>query len=93
MAIHSFRNKGLEELFVDGRTRRIGREYHSRLILLLDALDGATGPQDLANAHGFHALRGDLAGFYAMRVSGNWRLVFRFDAAGHAEEIDFVDYH
>jgi proteic killer suppression protein len=93
VAIRSFRRKALRELFTSDRTRRIGPEYRARLILLLDALDGSTGPQDLAGAHGFHALPGDLAGFYALWVTGNWRLIFRFDEAGHAVDVDFVDYH
>jgi proteic killer suppression protein len=93
IAIRSFRHKGLEELFVDGRSRRVGQAYHKKLLILLDAVNGATDPKDLAAAHGFHALSGNLAGFYAMRVTGNWRLVFRFDESGHAVDVDFVDYH
>ena len=41
---------------------------------------------------GLHALTGDLAGYYAVRVSGNWRVTFRFED-GDATDIDYVDYH
>lgn len=40
-----------------------------------------------------HLLKGDMAGFYAVEVSGNWRLVFRFDAYGDTADVDLVDYH
>ncbi len=39
-----------------------------------------------------HPLKGDLAGFWSVTVSGNWRVIFRF-ADGHASDVDLVDYH
>ena len=39
-----------------------------------------------------HPLKGELKGFYAVDVSGNWRVVFRFNA-GDAYDVDLVDYH
>ena len=39
-----------------------------------------------------HKLKGDLAGFYAVTVSGNWRVIFRFED-GQATEVDLIDYH
>ena len=39
-----------------------------------------------------HPLKGDLAGFWSVTVSGNWRLIFRFED-GHASHVDLVDYH
>jgi plasmid maintenance system killer protein len=30
--------------------------------------------------------------FWSVRVSGNWRVIFRFDEA-HAFDVDLVDYH
>ena len=41
---------------------------------------------------GFHALRGDLKGRYAMIVSRNWRLTFGWDGED-AIEVDLEDYH
>ena len=47
-----------------------------------------------ADAPGFrlHPLQGDRAGQWSVRVSGNWRVVFRFEE-GEAVEVDLVDYH
>ncbi len=39
-----------------------------------------------------HPLKGDLAGYWAVTVSGNWRIVFRF-AGTDATDVDLVDYH
>ena len=46
------------------------------------------------NLPGFrlHPLKGELDGFRAVSVSGNWRVVFRFEGV-HASDVDLVDYH
>jgi len=95
MSIKSFAHRGVEELFEIGRSRRIGTDYRRRMLLILDALNAATGVDDLRNARGFHALTGDRAGSFAMSVSGNWRLTFRFEQGdkGDILDVDFEDYH
>lgn len=64
-----------------------------RLRIQLTALEHATRAQDM-NAPGwrFHKLTGDRAGFFSVSVSGNWRLVFRFEGAD-AVGVDYIDYH
>ena len=37
-------------------------------------------------------LWGDLKPFWSISVSGNWRIVFRFDE-GEVYDVDLVDYH
>jgi proteic killer suppression protein len=63
--------------------------------LILDAIDGATRVGDLRGARGFHALSGDRAGSFAVSVSGNWRLTFRFERGDEGDilDVDFEDYH
>jgi addiction module HigA family antidote len=56
--------------------------------LILDAIDGATCVGDLRGARGFHALVGDRSGSFAMSVSGNRRLTFRFE---HGDQGDVFD--
>jgi len=41
---------------------------------------------------GLHALHGTFAGYWAVRVSGNWRVIFRFEA-GNAVAVTYLDYH
>jgi toxin HigB-1 len=95
MAIKSFAHKGVEEVFHTGHSRRIGPEFHQRMSLILDALDGATEAKDLRGARGFHVLQGARSGTFAMAVSGNWRLTFRFEhgEVGEILDVDFEDYH
>jgi toxin HigB-1 len=95
MSIKSFSHKGVEEVFCTGRSRTIGPEFHKRISLILDAIDGATCVRDLRGARGFHALHGPRAGTFAMSVSGNWRLTFRFEHGDRGEvlDVDFEDYH
>jgi proteic killer suppression protein len=64
-----------------------------RLHNILFRLQEASQPGD-ADAPGFrlHPLKGDRAGQWSVRVSGNWRVVFRFED-GEAVGVDLVDYH
>ena len=39
-----------------------------------------------------HSLKGRLKGAWAVDVSGNWRVVFRFEGK-EAVDVDYVDYH
>ena len=95
MAIKSFAHKGAEEVFVSGRSRRIGNEVAKRLRARLDYLDSATSVADVRGLSGFRSLKGDLAGYFAVSVTGNWRLVFRFEHGdkGDILDVDFIDYH
>ena len=46
------------------------------------------------NAPGFrlHPLKGDRVGQWSVRVSGNWRVAFRFED-GEVVDVDLIDYH
>ena len=65
----------------------------SRLTRILARLDVATGPNNM-DLPGFrlHPLKGDRAGYRAVTVSRNWRVVFRFEG-GDAADVDLIDYH
>ena len=39
-----------------------------------------------------HKLTGSLAGYWSLRISGNWRLIFRF-VGEDVELVDYLDYH
>ncbi len=91
--IASFKHKGLKALY-EGRTaRRVGPEHVRKLIDILAVLDRSRGAKD-ADLPGFrlHQLKGALKGHYAVDVSGNWRVTFRFEE-GDVVDVDYVDYH
>ena len=68
-------------------------EHIRKLTRILAVLDQSRTPQDM-NLPGFrlHPLAGELRGHYAVSVSGNWRVTFRFED-GHAVDVDYTDYH
>ena len=78
----------------EDRARQLPRELVPRLKRILTALSGAERPGDVATRPGYrlHPLKGDLAGLWSISVSGNWRVVFRFED-GEAVDVDLVDYH
>ena len=57
-------------------------------------LNNAQALVDLAVPPGnrLEALRGNLAGRHAIRINDQWRIVFRWSAAG-PEDVEIVDYH
>ena len=91
--IVGFRHKGLKLLYEKGEKRRISAEQADKVERVLARLDEAREPGDM-NIPGFrlHPLKGDLAGFWSVSISGNWRIVFRFDGANVCD-VDLVDSH
>ena len=91
--IRSFRHKGLELYYRTGSTKGIQAKHAKRLHLILTLLGAASRPEQM-NAPGLrlHPLHGKLGDFWSVDVSGNWRVIFRFEG-GHAVEVDYVDYH
>ncbi|MCY4544302.1 MAG: type II toxin-antitoxin system RelE/ParE family toxin [Gemmatimonadetes bacterium] len=91
--IKSFKHRGLKALHENGVTRWVSPRHVEKLRDLLAVLDQSRVPDDLKlPGLRLHQLRGRLKGHYAVSVSGNWRVSFRFDK-GHAADVDFIDYH
>ena len=91
--IISIRHKGLKRLYEKGDPSRLQSQLVRRIENRLTRLDAATELKDL-NAPGYdlHQLSGDLKGLWAIKVSGNWRMVFDFKD-GDVYDLDLVDYH
>ena len=91
--INSFRHDGLEKFFRTGSKAGIQPKHAKKLTLQLTQLDGATSAADM-NLPGWdwHLLKSDLAGHWAVSVSGNWRLTFTFEGTD-AILVDYQDYH
>lgn len=91
--IASFRHKGLKLLYEKRERRQVSADYVDKVQRILARLDEATEPSHM-DLPGFrlHPLKGDRAGYWSVSVSGNWRIVFRFDGA-NVRDVDLVDYH
>ncbi len=91
--IKTFRHKGLERFFDRSSKAGINPSHAKRLRVLLITLDAATVVDHLAlPGAGLHPLTGELAGHWALSVSGNWRITFRMHE-GDAYDVDYLDYH
>ena len=68
-------------------------DYADKIERILARLEEASdvGNMDLPGFR-LHPLKGHLTGFWSVTVSGNWRVVFRFEG-GHARDVDLIDYH
>ena len=91
--IQSFKHKGLEPFFKNGRKSGIQASHAKRLKLILGRLNASTSPEDM-NLPGLylHQLSGARSEIWSVRVSGNWRVTFRFNGE-HAELVNYEDYH
>ena len=91
--IRSFKHKGLRRFYETGNTAGIHPEHAKRLRLILGRLDAAESPGDM-NLPGLrlHELSGKRVETWAVNVSGNWRVTFRFDGTD-AEVVNYEDYH
>ncbi len=89
--IGGFRHKGLEEIYLTGKSRRIGADHLRKCIRILQLLEAASRPEDMniAGFH-FHRLEGNPAR-WSLRVSGNYRVTFGWSGE-MALEVDFEDY-
>lgn len=91
--IKTIRHRGLKRFIERGDRSGIKPQQMARVQRILTRRQAAHSLEDMAlPGLGLHSLSGDLRGFHAVRVSGNWRIVFRFEG-GHAFDVDLVDYH
>ena len=91
--IGSFRSKGLRQLYERGDRRRVSPKHADKIERILARLDEAEDPSAMdLPGYRLHPLKGDLAGFWSVTVTGNWRMIFRF-TDGHVSDVDLIDYH
>lgn len=91
--VRSFVHKGLERFYRTGSKSGIQGTHAKRLRLILSNLDQAESPEDMGlPGLALHPLKGSRRGEWAVKVSGNWRLTFRF-AGSDAEQVGYEDYH
>ena len=91
--IRGFKHRGLKRLHEQGNTRGVGSQHVDRIRRILFHLDTASEIKDInAPGYGLHPLKGKRRGQWAVSVSGNWRITFRFED-GDCFDVDYVDYH
>lgn len=91
--IRSIRHRGLRNYWSRGRTQGLNAEWLPKLRRILAALEAADRPEHM-NYPGsyFHALKGNRADRYSVRLTANVRVTFGWADDG-ATEVDLEDYH
>ena len=91
--IKSFKHKGLEDFFYTGTKKGNRPEHAGKIGRILDRLNAASDIIDMNYPGSYlHKLTGNLEGQYSVRVSGNWRIFFKF-TDGDAYVVNYDDYH
>ena len=92
--IESIAHKGLRLLWEKNDSSKLPPEQIEKIKRILSAVNTAKTLEPLRMIPGYklHALTGDLKGFWAIWVTGNYRICFKFEG-GNAYEINYLDYH
>lgn len=97
MGVKSFKHKGLEKLFVDGDGSKLQPKMVEKIrsiLIVIDTLEKV--PEDLKRLRHLepHKLKGKLSDYWAISVSGNYRIIFKFDSdTKTVSHLDLIDYH
>lgn len=91
--IRSFRHRGLKRLYEKGDASRLRPDMVPKIRRILERIDVARTVEETdAPGFGLHPLKGALKGLWAISVTGNWRIIFRFEGRD-AEDVELIDYH
>lgn len=91
--ILNFKHKGLEIYALKGDKSKLPFNLIPKIRLILTRLNAAIYPEQLNQpGYNFHSLKGDMKGYYTVKVSGNWRIIFKFEDENICD-VDFIDYH
>jgi len=91
--IQTYKNKHLEKLLKENRSRGIPQELEKKIRIRLSVIDAALIIDEMRlPGYDLHELKGDRKGTWSIKVSGNWRITFRFED-GKAYDVDLEDYH
>lgn len=98
MAIHSFKDRGSEDINY-GRAskealRTLPKTLHQKAQVKLARLGAVTSIQDLRHIRGnrFEILKGKRKGQYSIRINDQYRICFKW-AKENALDVEIVDYH
>jgi toxin HigB-1 len=92
--IKTFFDKETQEVFIQGKSKRLPPDLIRRAIRRLEYIHWATGIHDLKvpPSNRLHALKGKREGQYAISINDQWRICFRF-IDGDAFDVEITDYH
>jgi len=85
---------GLKLFHDDDDGSKLPAAQLEKISRILTVLSGEATLSDVASLPGlgFHPLKGDRKGEYAVKVTGNYRITFGF-TDGEFTDLDYLDYH
>jgi toxin HigB-1 len=91
--IQTCKNKALEKLLKENITKGIPKELEKKIRIRLEVIDAASIIDDIRlPGYDLHELKGDRKETWSIKISGNWRITFRFEN-GEADDVELEDYH
>ena len=95
--IKSFGDRITEDLYngiSSAKVRRLPPEVRELALYKLDTLNAVVALKELRSPPGnrLEALKGDLAGFYSIRINKQWRIIFRWQGS-EVFDVQIIDYH
>jgi len=95
--IKNFADKTAQDIYdgVNSRyARKIPSELHGKIRRLFDQINAAPSMEFLRipPSNRLEKLKGDLKGFWSLRINDQWRIVFKWGNSD-AFEIRIIDYH
>lgn len=92
--IAHFKCKYTEELWINGKTKKLPSEIQKTALRKLWQLDNAELLKDLQAPpnNRLEPLKNDRLGQYSIRINNQWRICFVWENK-QVKEIEIVDYH
>ena len=92
--IRSFADKQAAAVYAGLEVRRLAKPLQKaarRKLMMLDAASSLDALR-LTPGNRLETLKGDRKGQHSIRINQQWRVCFRWEA-GHAWDVEIVDYH
>ena len=91
--IVSIQHKGLRLLWIKNDASKLPPKQVPKIRNVLMLLNAAEKVEDMNFAgSGLHPLKSELKGFWSVTVTGNYRMIFKFEN-GEVHLVDYLDYH
>ncbi len=91
--IESFKSRDLKRYWTKGDESKVRADWRVKVRLIMSRLDVARDPADMdIPGLGFHSLKRDQDGRFAVWISRNWRITFGWHGE-NAVDVDMEDYH
>ncbi len=91
--IASIKHKGLKLLWTKNDASKLRPDQVGKIRNILTLLNSAGKIEDMNYpGSGLHPLKGEMAGFWSVTVTGNYRIIFQIEN-GDTHLLDYLDYH